>query len=132
MNRPEKFILNTDYTTLANDSGTVVCTVLIPGDAIGATSSQMYTGTATAGVAGSPIEYDINYSLTTHRWKTTSLTFVENDGSPTQYQGDINVYRNSPTSVTVQVVLYNGSASPITKTARTVTVRVRSFIPPFN
>jgi hypothetical protein len=131
MSKPEKYIFNTDYATLANNSATITCTVSIPADAIGAGATQTYTNTATVGIAGSPIEYDINYSLTAHRWKGNSLSIVENDSLPTQYQGIINVYRNSATTITVQVVLFNGSASSITKTARTVTVRVRSFIPPF-
>lgn len=132
MPRPAKYILSTYFATLANDSSTTTIIVSIPADAIGAGETQTYTGTATVGTAGSPIEYDINYSLSATRWKTPELLFVENAGGATQYQGYINVYKSAASTVTVQVVVfYGGPSASITKTARTVTVRVRTFIPPF-
>jgi hypothetical protein len=70
--------------------------------------------------------------MTTQRWKTASLAFVENDTSPTTaYQGNVFVYRSSATQVTVLVIVFNGNAGAVTKTARTVTVRVRTYLPPF-
>lgn len=130
--KPEKYILNSDFATLANDSETTVITVNIPNTNIGAGSSEVLTGTGTLGTSGSPIEYDINYSLSSRQWKTPELLFVENAGAANQYQGYIDAYKSDATTITVSVVIFNGTLSPITKNARTVTVRVRTFIPPFN
>lgn len=131
MPKPAKYILNTDYATLANDSDTTTITVSIPATSIAAGATQVYTGTGTVGTTGSPIEFDVNYSMTTTRWKTPELMFVEGSGAST-YQGYINVYKSAAATVTVQVVVfYGGPSASITKTARTVTVRVRTFIPPF-
>jgi hypothetical protein len=132
MNKPAKFIMNSDYATLANDSDTTTISVSIPATSITSGTPQTYTGTATVGTIGSPIEFDINYSMSARRWKTPALFFVENTGAANQYQGNVNVYKSAASTVTVQVVVFYGGAGSITKTARTVTVRVKTFIPPFN
>lgn len=130
-NKPDKFISNSDYATIANDSDTITFTVNIPATSIAIGATQTYTGSATVGTIGSPIEYDINYPLSARRWKTPELFFVEGSGTST-YQGYINVYKSGATTVTAQVtVFYGGPLASITKTSRTVTVRVKSFIPPF-
>ena len=132
MSRPARYITSSDYATIANDSNTITISVTIPATSIAAGASQVYTGTGTVGTIGSPIEYDINYPLSTRRWKSNSFLFVENTGTASQYQGDINVYKSDATTVTVQVVVfYGGPSASVTKTARTVTVRVRTFLPPF-
>ena len=133
MSKPKKFILNTDFTTLKNDSETKTITVNIPGDLIpGGGTVQIYSGNATLGLSGSPIEYDTNYSSSTRRWKTSRIEFVENEGSGTQYQGAIFIYKSGISTVTVRVAIVNGNAGAVTKTARTVTVRVKTFLSPFN
>lgn len=130
--KPAKFISNSDYATIANDSQTITIIVSIPATSIGLGATQTFSGSGEVGNIGSPIEYDINYPLSTRRWKTPELFFVEGTGT-SAYQGYINVYKSGPTTVTVQVaVFYGGPLASITKTARTVTVRVKSFIPPFS
>jgi len=124
--------MSSDYATIANDSETVTITVAIPATSITAGTPQVFTGSGIVGSTGSPIEYDINYPLSTRRWKSNAFFFVENASSASQYQGDINVYKSDATTVTVQVVVfYGGPSASVTKTARTVTVRVRTFVPPF-
>lgn len=130
--KPIKFISNSDYATLANDSSTETITVNIPATSIGIGATQAYTGSITLGTAGSPIEYDINYPSSTRLWKTPELLFVEGT-FPNQYQGYITLYKSGATTVTMQVtVFYGGPNASTTKTARAVTARVRTFIPPFN
>lgn len=133
MSKPKKYILNSEFATLKNDSDTKTITVSIPATSIpGGGTIQTYTGTATLGDVGSPIEYDINYSSTTRRWKTARFDFVENEGLGTQYQGAVFIYKSGASTVTVRVVVFNGNAGAVTKNARTVTVRVRTFLSPFN
>lgn len=131
MSRPKKYILNSDFATLKNDSDTTTITVNVPATSL-PPGIQTYTSTASIGLSGSPIEYDINYSLNSKRWVTTRFEFVENEGSAIEYQGTVFVYKSGESIVTVKVVVFNGSASSITKIARTVTVRARTFLSPFN
>ncbi len=130
--KPEKFILNSDYATLANNSETISCVVTIPATSIASGVTQTFDNTVSVGSAGSPMECDINYSLTSDRWSGQQMLFVENTGTPSQYQGNVVVYRNSPTTVRVRVAVSYFGPGSITKTARTVTVRIRSFVPPFS
>lgn len=133
MSKPKKFIVSSDFATLKNDSATTTVTVNIPATSIaGGGTIETYSNTVTIGEVGSPIEYDINYSATTRRWKTTRFEFVENEGTGTQYQGAIFIYKNGPSSVVVSVNVFNGNAGAVIKTARTVTVRIRTFLSPFN
>ena len=123
--------MSSDYATLANDSDTTTITVSIPATSIAVGATQLYTGTAALGEIGSPIEYDINYSMNSKVFKANVLQFIENDSTINQYQGNIFVYKSAANTVTVRVVIFNSGDATITKTARTVTVRVRTFIPPF-
>lgn len=133
MSKPKKFILNSDFATIKNDSVTSTITINIPADNIpGNGTIQIYSGSATLGKSGSPIEYDVNYSSTSRRWKTARVEFVENEGLPNQYQGAIFIYKSGASTVTARVAVFNGSPNTITKYARTVTVRVRTFLSPFN
>jgi hypothetical protein len=128
--KPKKYILSSDYATIGNDSDTVTITVAIPATSISAGVTQTYNNTATVGTVGAPIEYDINYPLSSRRWKTPQLFFVENTSTINQYQGYINVFRSSTNVVKVFVtVFYGGPSASVVKTARTVTVRVRTFLP---
>lgn len=132
MSKPAKFILNSDYATLANDSDTTTITVTIPATSISSGVSQVFTNTVIVGTIGSPIEFDVNYSMSDRIWKTPELLFVENSTLSSAYQGYINVYKSDANTVTVQVMVFYGGSGSITKNARTVTVKVRTFIPPFS
>lgn len=132
MPKPAKFILSSDYATLANDSDTLQCVVSIPATSIGGSGTvQNYTNTVDIGTIGSPIEYDIQNSMSTQRWKSQQPLFIENTSTANQYQYYVKVYKSSATTVTVLVSIFRGGPGAITKTARTITVNVRSFIPPF-
>jgi hypothetical protein len=134
MPKSEKYIMSSDYATLANDSNTATITVPIPATSITSGTPQEYTSVADIGTIGSPIEYDISSSMTNTIWKGTAgyyCLFVENTGAANQYQYIVFVLKSSATQVTVRVIVFYGGGGSITKTARTVTVRVRTFIPPF-
>ena len=129
---PGKYILNSDYATLANDSATVECAVSIPATSITSGSTQFYDNTVTVGTAGSPMECDINCSLSSERWTGTQMLFIENNATASMYQGNVIVYRNSATTVKVRVAVSYFLGGSITKNARTITVRIRTFVPPFS
>ena len=128
-----KYILNSDFATLANDSDTTEITVSIPATSIGSGSTQTYSSTATLGTIGAPIEMDINYSMTSQRYVGDFLFVVENDTvAGDTYYISTQVYRSSSTAIKVLAVAYKPGAGSVTKTARTITVKVRSFLPPFS
>lgn len=127
MSKPGKFILSSDYATLANDSDTEIITINIPAVSLGAGATTTYSGTVVVGTAGAPIETDINYSLTSHRWVGNFLFVVEST-----YFVNILVYRDSPVTAKAIAVVFNYTGGSTTLNARTITVRVRSFVPPFS
>jgi len=133
MGRPLKYIVNTDYATLKNDSDTTTVTISVPaGDSIPAGGYKSYTSSVTVGTAGAPMEFQIYYSSGTQRWLTPALLVVENAGSPTtQYQGYVSIYRSTATIATIRVDYFNPNGSPVSTTARTITGYVRTYLPPF-
>lgn len=129
--RPDKYIQSSDFASLANDSESTTITINIPSGVAVPTfpSTLQYSATAEVGSIGAPMNYDINYSTTTRRYKTTELQFVENS-TGTVYQGLVKVLRTSSTEVSVYVVMGKGGGA-VNTNARTVTVKIRTYIPPF-
>lgn len=126
-----KYIGNSDYASLKNDSDTTTLTVSIPGTNIGAGVTQIYDNTLTIGSRGAPMEYDLECSITSKRFKTMEMVVVENASAANQYSVVCRVIRSSATQIKLKVIIFNYSGSTLTKNARTVTLRVRTFIPPF-
>lgn len=134
MGKPLKFIINTDYATLKNDSDTTTVTISVPaGEAIPAGGYKAYTADVVVGTAGSPMEFQIGYSSGAQKWFTPALQVIENTGSPTtQYQGYIFITRSSATTVRMRIDYFNGNATPVNTKARTITGSIRTFLSPFN
>ena len=125
--KPLNFILNTDYATLKNDSTTQTITLSLPATTLTAGRPVLVSTTSTVGVSGAPMDFDINYSMTTARYITNFIQINE-----TQYSATIALFRSGANTVKVKAsMFYGGPSASITCTARTVTVRVRTFIPPF-
>lgn len=138
MDTPAQYRLTTDYGTLKNDSDTVVITVNIPGGiddllygAIPSGATQQYSNTAVCGVAGSVMEYTINYSMTSHNFVTNRLNVEEvSDLTTRPYSVMVSVIRVGANTVKVLVTVYNYPSGNNLKNLRTVTVTVRTFLPP--
>lgn len=129
--KPLKFILNSDYASLKNDSITNTITLNVPATTITAGNSKTYSSEYTVGVSGAPMDFDINYSMTTQRFIGSMMTAVEINGNST-YQISIMIFRSSATNIKVKANLfYGGPNASVTTNARTITVRTRTFIPPF-
>lgn len=130
--KPLSSIVNTDYATLKNDSGTVPVSLNVPaGDVIAAGGTRSYSADVAVGVSGAPMDYQVTYSIGTQNWLTGALQVVEKDTSPTgQYQGFVYVIRVSPTLAQLRVDYYNGNASSTTTNARSVGATIRTFLPP--
>lgn len=125
--RPLKYILNTDFTTLKNDSNTQTITLSLPATTLTAGTPVLVSTTATVGVSGAPMDFDINYSLNTNKYISNFIQITESTYSVT-----IAVFRSGANTVKVKASLYYGGPSPsITSTDRTVTVNCRTYIPPF-
>lgn len=131
--KPLKYILNSDYATLKNDSDTETVILAVPsGDSISAGAYRTYTSDIVVGSPGAPMEWQINYSAGTQKFIAPEIQVVENTGSGNQYQGYVFIYRASPTTARLVVSYYNGTGSTVTTNARSVTATIRTFIPPFS
>lgn len=131
--KPLKFIINSDYATLKNDSDTETVILPVPaGDSISSAGYKTYTADVTVGSAGAPMEWQINYSAGTQRFVAPELQVVENTGSGNQYQGYVYIYRTSATTARLAVSYFNGTGGLVTTNARTITATIRTFIPPFS
>lgn len=133
MSKAQRFNVSSDYATLRNDSTTQTLTISVPNtDSISAGGYKNYTVDITIGTIGAPMEWQISYSSGTQKWLGNNLQVVENAGAGNQYQGNVYIYRTSATNVRMTLSYYNGTGSPITTKARTVTATLRTYIPPFS
>lgn len=145
MSKPERFILNTDFSTLKNDDSAEYSFTITGSKVIAASPPYSYTQTETFNVGneiGATQRVQIETSLEPDKWYSGSaLQYIANGtfsvSGPTQYPTQIVVYRTSQTQVTVLVLIANqggpfGAGSLTTEaTTRTVRVRVATFLPPF-
>ena len=140
MTKPSNFILDTDFTTYKNDAiGSIVFT--IPGSiSIPVNTSYKASYSTTLGTAGAPSRAFINSSASPANWYVGQSLQVVADGidslfGPYQYFYIIYITRTGPNTVTANVQIDNygfGSGTLTTETtARTITVKLATFIPPF-
>lgn len=145
MTKPEQFISTTDYSTLKNDDVQTL-TFVIPGSiVIPASAPYYYVQTQTiqvGGVLGATARVEINTSRESSIWYSGSVLQVVADGTWSiagggEYPYYIFVSRTSATTVTARVYIPNdggafGAGSLTTEaTARTVNIRIATFLPPF-
>lgn len=121
--------MSSDYTSLKNDSVTQTFTLNIPAVTL-TTKPYILSSIFTAGVSGAPMDCTINYSMTSLKIPGFQTIAVENALSASQYTTVINIFRDSATTIKLKVNIYPVSL-PCTINARTVTLSVRTFIPPF-
>jgi len=141
MVKPSRFILNTDYATLKNDDEAIL-TFTIPGSIVIPASgsySNVTSHTIDIGTTGAPMRALINSSYNANLWFYGSVLQINALGSYSvigafTYQYWIAVTRSSQTTADVLVIIANqipGNTLTTEATARTITVRLSSFIPPF-
>lgn len=139
MVKPSQFILNTDYATLKNDatgsfSFVIPASIVIP-------AFDYYTASynLTIGTAGAPARTFINSSQSPTLWFLGANLQIQIDGvdsisGPVVYGCFIYISRSASNVVTATVVIYNtnGVGNLTTEsTARTITIKVNTFLPPF-
>ena len=131
--KPLKFIINTDFATLKNDSNTISGIITVPaGVNIPSGVYLTYTSDIVVGTIGAPMECQLNYSAGTQRWVTDNIQVTENTFTANQYDGTIFIYRLNQTTARVQITYFNGTGGAVNTKSRTVSVTIRTFIPPFN
>lgn len=142
MTKPSNFILSSDYSTLKNDDTNSV-SIVIPGSiVIPASGTYSYSASAnlTIGSIGSLSRTQVNTSRNATDWYFTPLLqiFATGTGSLSgtiDYDYFVYITRTSATTVTANVLIQNDSfpAETLTteSTARTITFKVATFLPPF-
>jgi len=116
MTKIMKFIQNSDFPTLANDSSSVTVSVTVPNG-----SSATQTASVTVGESGAPLMYTIKDSSSGFEWACAYFQYIDSTGQTV----DVRVTRTTATQATITAV----PAGAITG-AVTFTARIRSFIPP--
>lgn len=131
MSKPLKYILNTDYPSLKNDSLTKTIIVTIPsGISIPVGTSIQYTNSATLGVAGAPLIYTIMASNDNKQYVTNQL-FVNGGDYTNGPSLVVRVNRSNATTVIVRVHAYSVTPGTVT-VLQNITVNVKTLLPPFN
>lgn len=138
MSKPENFILNTDYPTLKNDDvGTV--SISIPASiVIDAGDYWSSSQTIDIGTSGSVIRSTIKSSRNNKEYVSSTIAegLYASAPSGVVYYLSIDVYRTSPTQITVYASIVNtvfpSSIMQTSSTAETITVKLATFLSPFN
>lgn len=140
MTKPSNFILSTDYATYKNDAVGQVSLVIPASIVIAPNTSYTATQSVTLGTRGAPARTFINHSAEPTRWHIAPQIQVVASGIDSisgarDYFYYVYITRTSPTSVTLNIEIPNlafGAGNLTTESlARTVTVNVATFIPPF-
>lgn len=129
MNRPENFIITTDYATLKNDVSSATLSVTIPGSTV-VPGNGIYSisDTITIGSQTSNIRARIRSSRD-GRWLL---------GAAVSYDGGYNVLalvtRQSNTQVRLTAIIKNPYSLSLTiaPTSETITAVVSTFLSPFS
>jgi hypothetical protein len=139
MSKPEQFISTTDFPTIKNSVGdTTTLTLSIPATftvPAGAYNSWTTSTTATIGQKGAMIRSTIKSS------KLGSQEFIahnlyESRVGDYAYYLIIDVYRDTPTTVTAVAYIPNifnpgYLATPVVSQAETITIKLSTFLSPF-
>lgn len=137
MNRPNKFIINSQFPTQKNEDR-VSGIVLIPGSiSVPAGATGTATLSLTSGSIGSLTRGQIVSSKNpTNRYATQAITFNRTgtvSGSPAPYQIVAFIWRSAPQTVSFQVLLKNPYAATLTGEAgnENITFYANQFVAPY-
>lgn len=137
MNRPNQFIINSQFPTTKNDSrGSGDIT--IPGSiAIASGTSVSGSGSVLSGSLGATSRGRIASTKNFINWYSAQAIVFNRTGtvggSPAPYQIIAFMYRSSPSTLTFQVLIHNGYAGTLTTEAGSETIYFYSnqFIAPY-
>lgn len=138
INNLPKFIINTEYAALKNFPATVTATITI---AAGGTilagnyvrNQTLISPTNISIPKGAPLQVDISTSINPDiSFQESVLQFTEDAGTALPYDGFVLVTLNAENEIAVNVSLYNPNGVNVSTNARTITVKIRSFEPPFS
>ena len=139
MSKPENFILSTDYPTLKNDGNSSI-SITIPAS-ITITAAEGYwqsTESITVGSIGSFIRPTIKSSRNNKEYVVRNLYELGTASSPVgaNYYIIIDVYRKNSTTMEVSVFipnnLYPATTLVTENITETITVKLATFLSPFN
>lgn len=132
MNKPENFILNSDYATYKNDSNATVTLVMPASQVIPNGGSYSAYSDVTVGTIGANMMVTIKHSgyPSNAEYSTQKLTYYA-DGSFIPMI--VEVFRLNATTVRLRLFIPNNSGSSITTeaTPRTITAKISTFLSPF-
>jgi hypothetical protein len=139
MTKPESFIFNSDYATLANDAEGTISITTSTGQVITPGSEYTFSSTITLGSRNAPTRSEMNTSAFPTIWiPTESLDLLITvlyaiDGNTYDANTTANIYRSSPTEITMAITVTNPFAFDITINGgvQLVTANVSTFLSPF-
>lgn len=140
MNRPEQFMLTTDYPTIkGNITGVATLTLNVPANfTIPAGFLNAWTTEANANIGdeGAMIRSTIKSSRDNVEYISHDIVEQIQDNNGYGYNLNIKVYRKSPTTATVVINVPNTdypnySARNVSTIAETITVKLSTFKSPF-
>lgn len=132
MTKPAQFILDTDYTTLKNDTNNTIQIVVPASTIIPANSYVEFTSSITASVPGSIVQAQIGDSFMGQVLIGNQVVFHHDTASP--YDVLCLTYRPNATTLTCLVYIPNPYGTPTTGIAQNVTYTfyIDTYLPPFS
>lgn len=140
-NRPEQFILTTDYGTLKNDATGTISLLIPTGATIPALGFVEYSNTLEIGTRNAGTRVQMSSSAESDNWTPGHIREVlirarhNTTGNPVfDYYQAVNLERIDPTTVRLYCRIGNPNNFSITivSAAQTVTANVATFLSPFN
>lgn len=136
MNRPNQFIINSQFPTQKNEDG-YSGNIIIPGSTsipAGATATGRID--LIAGSIGSISRGRISSTKSTNPYVTQAISYTRTgtvSGSPAPYTMVAFIWRSAPDTLTFQVLLKNGYGSTLISEAGTETIQFYSsqFVAPY-
>lgn len=136
--KADKFILNSDFATIKNDSGVLSGSISMSGSQI-VTPGNTLTQTVdiVIGTINAPMTFFIKHSYNDQYNVSGNIQYIATGkvgGVDTVYTTVIYAYRLNATTVRLSVSTYNPNLTNLTTetTARTITLYVRTYLSPFN
>lgn len=139
MTKPESFILNSDYATLANDATNTVTLTTSTGILITPGTQHDFQSEITLGQKNAPIRALMNTSaepsvyVPCESMVVTLTVLYAIDGNTYNYTTIANVYRISSTTIRLEVSVSNPFSFNITINGgvQTITADISTFLSPF-
>lgn len=137
MTKPQRFILDSDYASLKNDSKGRIALVIPSGAVIPAGGSVTWSSELEIGTRNATMRTQMVSSLVPDQWTPGNMRAIDMlmnySGSPSLETGMVSVIRVSPTRIRLYCTHFNFAPFNISViTGQTVTADVVTFLSPFN